>query len=84
MDEQSFLALKRECEKMLKAYVVQAKKTCALLGRSKGKSMSRKELENLMRHRFHENELHHQYMQIRERLFEVAHLGSRAASSTQL
>jgi hypothetical protein len=75
MDEQSFLALKRECREKLKAYVVEAKKTCALLGVSKRKSITRDDLKKLMLQRSYENESHRQYVQVRERLFEVAQLG---------
>ena len=81
MDESSFVALKRECSEMLKTYVSEAKQMCAMLRQAEGGSLTAEALRELQRQRSQENELHRQYMEVRERLFEVVHLGRSPSGS---
>jgi hypothetical protein len=82
MDEQAFVALKRECNSALQAYTDQARKTCSMLGMSKGEPLGSNDLRKIMQQRSAENEAHRRYMEIRERLFEIAHRGYGKFGST--
>jgi hypothetical protein len=77
MDEQSFLALQRECSDTLQEYVVGAEKTCDMLSMCKGEPLNFSDLRMAMAQRSKENEVHRRYMEVRERLFTAAQLGYR-------
>ena len=54
-----------------------------MLRMSEGEPLSAKELQKIMRQRSLENEANRQYMEVRERLFEVAQRGYGKSGSTQ-
>lgn len=72
MDGQSFGVLHDQCAEALQQYVAQAEKMCAMLRNFKDKPFSATELKSIMVQRSRENEAHRKYMDIRERLLEVA------------
>jgi hypothetical protein len=75
MDEQLFSVLVRECGDALKTYIAEAEKTCAMLNECKGKRLDTNDQRRIMAQRSTENEAHQRYMLVRERLFEIAHVG---------
>jgi hypothetical protein len=77
------VALERECDSTLQAYIDQARKTCSMLRRSEGEPLNADDLRKIMHQRSVENEAHRRYMELRERLFEVAHRGYGKRGSTQ-
>jgi len=83
MDKRSLLALERECSSTLQAYIDHARKTCSMLRMSKGEPLSADDLRKIMHQRSLENEAHGRYMEVRERLFEIAHRGYGKHGSTQ-
>jgi hypothetical protein len=83
MDEQSFAVLIRECSDTLKAYTVEAEKTCEMLGAFKGKRLDMGERRRITAQRSAENEMHQKYMRVRERLFEAAHCGYGSGSRSR-
>jgi hypothetical protein len=83
MEKRSLLALERECNSTLQAYVDHARKTCSMLRMSEGEPLSADDLRKIMHQRSLENEAHRQYMEVRERLFEVAQRGYGKTGSTQ-
>jgi DNA-binding ferritin-like protein len=72
MDGRSFVTLHDQCAETLQEYVAQAEKMCSMLRNLKDKPLSATELKRLMVQRSRENEAHRKYMEIRERLLEVA------------
>jgi hypothetical protein len=68
---------------MLQAYIDHARKTCSMLRISKGEPLNAVDLRKVMHQRSLENEAHQQYMEVRERLFEVAQRGYGQRGSTQ-
>jgi hypothetical protein len=83
MDKQFLVALGRECNSTLQAYIDHARKTCSMLRKAKGEALSAGDLRKIMHQRSLENEAHARYMRIRERLFEVAQRGYGKLALTQ-
>jgi hypothetical protein len=72
MDGQAFVVLHDQCAETLHEYVAEAEKTCSMLRNFKDKPPSATQLRSIMVQRSRENEAHRKYMEIRERLLEVA------------
>jgi hypothetical protein len=72
MNGLSFVALYDQCAETVQEYVAQAEKTCSMLRNFKDKPPSATELKSIMMQRSRENEAHRKYMEIRERLLDVA------------
>jgi PP-loop superfamily ATP-utilizing enzyme len=83
MAKEALVALQRECSSTLQTYIDQARKTCSMLRMSKGEPLTADNLRKIMHQRSLENEAHERYMEVRERLFEVAQRGYGKAGSTQ-
>jgi hypothetical protein len=82
MAKQALVALERECSSTLQTYIDQARKTCSMLRMSKGEPLTA-DNRKIMHQRSLENEAHERYMEVRERLFEVAQRGYGKPGSTQ-
>jgi hypothetical protein len=60
---------------MLREYLAEAETTCNMLRNLKDKRPSATELKSIMVQRSRGNEAHGKYMEIRERLLEIAQRG---------